>query len=95
MCEEMASGKGVIVRRPNAKELLKIREGKVSLQELKEYAEDRLDIIKSMFDNSNLPDDIDINEINDLLVTIRKIYSNEYNSARRTKNTAINLGAIS
>ena len=95
MCEEMAAGKGVNVRRPNAKELLKIREGKVSLHELKEYAENNLEKMKIMFQNSNLPAEINIDEINNLLTTIRKQFSDEYHSARRTANNSIELGTIS
>jgi len=92
MCEEMAAGKGVIVRRLNAKELLKIREGKVSLSELKEYAESKLDTIKEQFDNSELPEDIDKKYLNDLLRKMRKDFSYEYNNSHRAKNTSLIMG---
>lgn len=94
MCEEMAGGKGVIVRRPNAKELLKIREGEVSLLELKKYAEGKLESIKTLFQNSSLPEDIDKENLNDLLCNMRKQFSYEYNSTRRTQNISIDMGEV-
>lgn len=72
MAKEIAEGKGVIVRRPNADELLKIRRGEVDLTTLLEEAEKKIKDIEILFENSNLPTRIDSNLMNNLLVTIRK-----------------------
>ena len=84
MCEEIALGKGVIVRRENAKELLKIRTGDVSLQKLKDYAESNIPNIKVLFDNSNLPDDINIDVINSLLLNVRLQFNKGYVNNKNT-----------
>ena len=72
MSKEIAEGKGVIVRRPNAKELLGIRRGEVSLSDLLEWAENELNSIDEMFENSNLPLSVDRDMTHELLVKIRR-----------------------
>ncbi len=62
----------LIVERPNAKELLKIRQGYYNLQELIDKLNKYFREIEQLFDNSNLPDSIDKNLINTLLIDIRK-----------------------
>lgn len=72
MASEIAEGKGVIVRRPDAKELLKIRQGKVSLENLIEWSENEIKLLDEKFKNSNLPDSVDSELIDSLLIKIRK-----------------------
>jgi len=72
MAREIAEGKGIIVRRPNAKELIAIRKGKVDLQTLIDNVEKEIIEIDKLFDNSSLPDSVDNEFIHDLIVKIRK-----------------------
>lgn len=72
MAREIGEGKGIIVRRPNAKDLISIRKGEVDLQTLIDTVEKEIIEIDKLFNNSTLPDSIDANFINDLIVKIRK-----------------------
>ena len=72
MSREIAEGKGIIVRRPNAKELISIRKGEVDLQTLIDKVEKEIVEIDKLFEESNLPDSIDTEFINNLIVKIRK-----------------------
>ena len=72
MSMEIAQGKGVIVRRPDAEDLLKIRRGEVSLEELLQESETKISQIDELFEKSNIPDNIEQDFVDDLLVTIRK-----------------------
>lgn len=72
--EEIADGKGLIIERPDAQELLKIRRGEVDLQSLIEWSEEKLSSISSKFANSGLPDSVDPVFVNDLLIEIRREY---------------------
>ena len=72
MSKEIAEGKGVIVRRPNAKELLGIRRGEVSLADLLKWAENELESIDKLFIESDLPDSVDREMTHELLVRIRR-----------------------
>jgi uncharacterized protein len=72
MAQEIGTGKGVIVRRPDAEELLSIRRGEVDLSKLIEMADKAIEEMDSIFDNSDLPDKVDKNLVNDLLIKIRK-----------------------
>jgi uncharacterized protein len=72
MSKEIALGKGIIVKRPDAEYLLKIRKGEIDLQTLINNVENEIKEIDNLFNNSNLPDNIDYNFVNDLLVRIRK-----------------------
>jgi predicted nucleotidyltransferase len=76
MAREIAEGKGIIVRRPNVEELLDIRKGKVDLQSLIDKVESEIKEIDKLFEESELPDSVDLNFINDLIIKIRrKIYN--------------------
>ena len=56
MGEEILSGKGVIVKRPDAKELLDIRKGSWSYEELVDYAETKDELIRGeLYNNTSLP----------------------------------------
>jgi hypothetical protein len=72
MAREIAEGRGIIVRRENAEELLDIRRGKVDLQSLIDKVESEIKEIDRLFENSNLPDSVDMNFINELIIKIRK-----------------------
>jgi hypothetical protein len=72
MAREIAEGKGIIVRRPNAKELISIRKGEIDLQTLIDSVESEIVEIDKLFKNSNIPDSVDLNYINNLIVSIRK-----------------------
>lgn len=61
-----------IVRRPDAEELLSIRRGEVDLAKLIEMADQAIEEMDSIFDNSDLPNKVDKNLVNDLLIKIRK-----------------------
>jgi hypothetical protein len=72
MAHEIAEGKGIIVRRENAKELISIRKGEVDLQTLIDNVESEIVEIDKLFKESNLPDSVDINFTHELIVKIRK-----------------------
>lgn len=72
MAREIAEGKGILVRRDNAQELISIRRGELDLQTLIDYVESEIVIVDRLFKESNLPDEVDKNLINNLLIKIRK-----------------------
>ena len=72
MSREIAEGKGIVVRRPNAKELISIRKGEIDLQTLIDKVEKEIIEIDKLFEESNLPDSINAEFINNLIVKIRK-----------------------
>jgi len=76
MAREIGMGMGVIVRRPDAEELLAIRRGEVDLQSLIDRADQDIIEIDEIFKNSSLPDYVDPKLINDLLIKIRKSFYN-------------------
>lgn len=71
MAKEIGEGKGIIVRRPNAAELIAIRKGEVDLQTLIDDAENEIKEIDRIFSESNLPDSVDPELVHRLLVEIR------------------------
>lgn len=72
MAKEIGEGKGINVRRPNAKELIAIRKGEVDLQTLINSVESEIKEVDRIFEQSGLPEKIDNNFINNLLIDIRK-----------------------
>lgn len=72
MAREIAEGKGILVKRDNADELLAIRRGEVDLQTLIDYVESEINEIDQLFKDSDLPNSVDQNLINTLLIKIRK-----------------------
>jgi hypothetical protein len=72
MAKEIAEGKGILVRRENAQELLSIRRGEIDLQSLIDRAESDIIEIDRLFKESDLPDSVDQEFVNNLLVSIRK-----------------------
>jgi hypothetical protein len=72
MSFEIASGMGIIVKRENAKELISIRRGEVDLQTLIDNVESKIKEMDILFKESNLPDKVDEEFSNNLLIKIRK-----------------------
>jgi predicted nucleotidyltransferase len=72
MSREIAEGKGIVVRRPNAQELIDIRQGKVDLQSLIDHVEAEIKAVDELYKNSNLPNSVDAKFVEDLLIDIRK-----------------------
>lgn len=72
MAKEIAEGKGIIVRRENAQELIAIRKGEVDLESLIQQAENDIQEINKLFAESSLPDSVDRDLVNSILVDIRK-----------------------
>lgn len=72
VAKEIAEGKGINVRRTNADYLISIRKGEVDLQTLIDNAENDIKEIDELFKNSNLPDRVEPNLINNILINIRK-----------------------
>jgi predicted nucleotidyltransferase len=74
MAREIGEGRGIIVRRPNAKDLIAIRKGEVDLQSLIDHAETELLAIDEIFRNSDLPNTVDPALIHEILTVIRTEY---------------------
>lgn len=72
MAKEIAEGKGIIVRRENAQELLAIRRGEIDLQSLIDRAENDIIEIDRLFRESDLPDNVDPGLTSSILTSIRK-----------------------
>ncbi len=72
MAQEIGAGKGIIVRRPDAQELLSIRRGEVDLTNLIEMADQAIEEMDNIFDNSDLPKKVNPELVNTLLIKIRK-----------------------
>jgi hypothetical protein len=72
MACEIAEGKGIIVRRPNAQELIDIRQGKVDLQSLIDHVEAEIKAVDELYKNSTLPDSVDTKLVEDILINTRK-----------------------
>ena len=76
MAREIAEEKGIIVRRPDAEYLISIRKGEVNLQTLIDGVESEIIEIDNLFNSSNLPDFVDNNFVNNLIIKIRKLVYN-------------------
>ncbi len=72
MSQEIGEGKGIIVRRPDAQELLKIRRGEVDLDTLITLADEEIAKMDEIFDKSSLPSHVDKEIVHELLLNIRK-----------------------
>jgi predicted nucleotidyltransferase len=72
MAREIAEGKGINVRRDDAEYLISIRRGEIDLQTLIDEVEKEIVEIDELFANSNLPDKVDKDFVNHLLIKIRK-----------------------
>jgi uncharacterized protein len=72
MAKEIASGQGIIVRRPDAEFLKSIRRGEISLTELLEQVSAEVREIDVVFRASDLPESVDSELVHTLLVQIRE-----------------------
>lgn len=72
MAIEIAIEKTINVRRPNADYLLQIRRGEVDLETIISEAEKDIDQLESIYASSDLPEDVDKEFVNELLLKIRK-----------------------
>lgn len=77
MAVEIAQTGMINVRRSNADYLLKIRRGEVSLEEIIENAEADIKNLDELYKNSNLPDKVEKDVVNEILLEIRHKLMNE------------------
>ena len=73
-CVEIFTDKTLYVDRRgrDADYLIKVRKGLVSLEELNEYVEDKLELIEELYLKSDLPEEIDMEKVKQLVITLRK-----------------------
>jgi hypothetical protein len=69
---EIGEGKGINVRRKNREQLLSIRKGEYDYDLIVKEAEEKIAKMDEVFANSSLPDSIDPEFVNQLLLKIRK-----------------------
>ncbi|WP_207434563.1 DNA polymerase beta superfamily protein [Sabulibacter ruber] len=79
MAEEIARTGQIVVRRPNREFLLKIRSGAFEYADLVAMAEERIGKMDSLYAASDLPDEPDLERINQTLVQIRQEFYHEFN----------------
>jgi hypothetical protein len=72
MAKEISEGKGIVIRRPDAKYLLDIRKGQFDLNQIIEESETIIKTINENFKTSTLPEAVDLDKVNDILINIRK-----------------------
>ena len=75
VAKEIATEKTIRVERPNADYLLKIRHGLVDLSQLINEAEKDISELDELYKNSGLPDKVDFQFVNDLLLEVRNFYN--------------------
>lgn len=68
---EIAQGKGVMVRRPDAEYLLSIRKGEVNLEKLIEDSQKDLQLLKELYPKCDLPEKVDKELCDNILYNIR------------------------
>jgi predicted nucleotidyltransferase len=71
MSVDISTGKGIVVRRPEAEYLKDIRKGKYDLSAILDSAEGMIQQINDNFDKANLPHGVDVHFKKDLLKRIR------------------------
>ena len=76
MMREIATGLGVRVRREDREYLLSIRRGEVDLETLISIAENELQCLDELYQNSGLPNKVDPQLVNELLIKIRREFYN-------------------
>ena len=72
MAKEIAQGRGINVRRPDAEFLISIRQGKIDLQTLLDHADAEIKEVDRLFLESDLPEMVDMGFVHKLLVDVRK-----------------------
>jgi len=79
MSKEIAQNKGMIVTRPDADYLLKIRRGEVDLEQVLNESAKEIKLIDALYkDNTTLPLTINTTVINNILLNIRHLYYDRY-----------------
>ncbi len=78
MAEEIGRTGNILVRQPDCKQLLRIRNGDFLYEELLEKANEKLKEIEGIFLDSPLPEKPDLFFINGLLVEMRKAFYNKF-----------------
>jgi uncharacterized protein len=76
MAMEIAEGKGINVRRHNASDLIDIRKGKIDLKTLIDDVERDMKIMDEKFKNSDLPNSVDFDLLESILLIIRRGINN-------------------
>lgn len=71
VAEDIVNKKEIVVRRPNREYLLSIRNGEHTYEDLLAYVSEKTDGLDALFDNSDLPEMVNREEVRDLLLTIR------------------------
>ncbi|MDC7248572.1 MAG: nucleotidyltransferase domain-containing protein [Sphaerochaetaceae bacterium] len=71
VAEDIINKGEIVVRRPNRHYLLSIRNGEHKYEDLLAYVENKVEGLDDLFDNSNLPDEVDREQTRELLLTIR------------------------
>jgi uncharacterized protein len=74
MCGEVLTGKGLIVKRPDAEELLDIRRGAWEYDRLIEYAEREEAKLDQLYEDSPLPKGPDLDRLNALCVALHESF---------------------
>jgi hypothetical protein len=74
MCIEILSGHGVKVFRPNRDELLAIRQGNRTYQELVDWAEEKYALIQELYKTSTLPNKIEREFMDSIVLKFRKTF---------------------
>lgn len=77
MAEEIAIQNKIMVRRPNREYLLRVRRGEFSYEELLKIAEEKIERIDELFNQSQLPQRPDYTQVNQLLIRTRKLLYTE------------------
>lgn len=72
MAIEIAEGKGINVWRENREELLSIKRGESNYQTILAKATDLVSQMEKAFDESDLPEEMDTSEFNEIIYKIRK-----------------------
>jgi len=72
MAKEIGRGDGIQVRRNDREYLLSIRKGEFDLESLIKEAEESIIEMDNIFDDSGLPNKVNMDLINALLIKIRK-----------------------
>lgn len=77
MCGEILEGKGVIVRRPDADELMAVRDGQWSYDQLMEFATTQDELMGKLYETSTLPREPDRPYLHQLCCSIMERYYKE------------------
>jgi hypothetical protein len=74
MAIEIAEQKQVIVKRPDAAELLTIRNGDAEYDDLLAEAEEKIKMLDEVYAKSDLPNTVDKVFVNNMLIIFRRLF---------------------